>query len=79
MKTGQQKRRIRFPFLLRPSVAQTSPECPLCAQGEAHRVFITAPPGWGSVMKCSAATRPHGVIVRSQEEATHLRAERMPQ
>lgn len=55
-----------------------APDCNLCAQGEAHQVFITSPPGWGSVMGCSAATRPHGVIVSTPEDIARLRAERIP-
>lgn len=52
--------------------------CHLCADGVEHRVFITAPPGWASVMDCSADTRRNGVIVRNKEDIARLRAERIP-
>ena len=50
--------------------------CDLCSRCVPHRVFITAPPGWGSVMKCSPSTRRNGVVVRTDEEIARLRAER---
>lgn len=59
-----------------PEDPPAAPECEFCAEGEEHRVFITSPPGWGSVMSCSGETRRHGVIVQTQEEAERLRAQR---
>lgn len=61
-----------------PEAPPAVPDCEFCAEGVEHRVFITSPPGWGSVMGCSAATRPHGVIVNTPEEIARLRAERIP-
>lgn len=39
---------------------------------EEHVIFITAPPGYGSIMRCSDATAPHGVPMTG-EQATELR------
>lgn len=50
--------------------------CVLCADGVDHQVFITAPPGWGSLMPCSPTSRRHGVTVSSKEDVLHLRASR---
>ena len=47
--------------------------CEACETGTAHRVFITSPPGWGSVMPCSAITRRSGVLVFSDEDIRVLR------
>lgn len=48
--------------------------CHLCVHKVAHQVFITAPPGWGSVMPCSDATRGSGVIVSTREEMVLMRS-----
>ena len=37
-----------------------------------HVIFITAPPGYGSIMPCSAATARHGIPM-TREQATDLR------
>lgn len=64
-------------FLRRNVPEAPAPDaCDLCSRGEAHQVFITSPPGWGSVMPCSEETRRHGVIVQTQEEVKRLRAQR---
>lgn len=52
-------------------------ECDLCLSGEKHNVFITEPPGWGSVMSCNNNTRKNGVIVTSEEEIKELRSSRL--
>lgn len=54
--------------------ATVEPECALCAAGQWHRVFITVPPGWGSLMECRADARRNGRIVCSLEEASEVRA-----
>lgn len=61
-----------------PSQTDTRPrsECTLCADGIAHHVFITSPPGWGSIMTCSHNSRRQGVVVRNDDESAHLRAQR---
>lgn len=59
-----------------PEAPPAVPDCEFCAEGVEHRVFITSPPGWGSVMSCSGEARRHGVIVQTQEEAERLRAQR---
>lgn len=51
-------------------------ECALCEDGTPHHVFITAPPGWGSVVACSFSSRQQGVVVRNHEEITQLRNQR---
>lgn len=58
--------------------ANRGDECTLCVEDAPHHVFITAPPGWGSIMPCSQNTRQQGVVVRSDEESAQLRAERVP-
>lgn len=66
-------------ILLRGRRQQTqnqAEQCPVCAAGIAHRVFVTSPPGWGSVMRCTPASRPAGVIVYSREEVQALRRHR---
>lgn len=52
------------------------PACAACAAQIEHRVFITNPAGWGSVMDCTDASRPHGVIIFSLDEARQLRQQR---
>lgn len=52
--------------------------CDLCEEGIEHRVFITAPPGWGSVMPCSPFGRRNGVIVQTDEDIIRIRATRAP-
>lgn len=51
-------------------------DCQLCGDEVDHDVFITAPPGWGSVMACSASTRRNGVVVTSDDDVAMLRSER---
>ena len=64
-------------FLRRNAPEAPAPDaCDLCSRGVPHRVFVTAPPGWGSVMKCSPSTRRNGVVVRTDEEIARLQAER---
>lgn len=41
--------------------------CDHCRQGVAHRIFITEPPGWGSRMPCSEATRRYGRVIFDDE------------
>lgn len=60
----------------RVALHPSAPACLLCAQAVWHRVFITAPPGWGSVMRCSQATRGHGVVVTNQGQLEELRLQR---
>lgn len=61
----------------RPKKRDPEPRsCTLCARGLDHLVFITAPPGWGSMVTCSPTTRRYGVVVRDQDEIDTLRAER---
>lgn len=50
--------------------------CGACDAGLEHERFIVAPPGYGSVMPCSDATRPHGVTVFTQDDIRALRAQR---
>lgn len=58
-------------------IERTRPdECALCEDGTLHHVFITAPPGWGSIMTCSSGSRRQGVVVRNDEEITQLRNQR---
>lgn len=52
--------------------------CSACQSGDAHEVFVTAPPGWGSVMPCSPLTRKNGVLVFTKQDILHLRAVRIP-
>lgn len=52
-------------------------ECTLCEDGTPHHVFVTAPPGWGSIMTCSYNSRRHGVVVRNEDDIAQLRAERI--
>lgn len=61
-----------------PSHTDTRPrsECTLCADGTPHHVFITSPPGWGSIMTCSYNSRQQGVVVRNHEEITQLHNQR---
>jgi len=47
--------------------------CEACAAGVAHWVFITEPPGFGSVMPCSPSARRSGVVIYSLDEARMLR------
>lgn len=47
--------------------------CQLCLREVLHQVFITAPPGWGSIMPCSTLTRGSGVIVTTTEEMALMR------
>lgn len=54
----------------------TTPDCEDCAEGIEHQVFITAPPGWGSIMKCSKDSRRHGTKVRTPDDISRLRASR---
>lgn len=49
------------------------PGCTLCASGLEHQVFITEPPGWGSVMPCSEQTRNNGVVILDAIESAQLR------
>jgi len=66
-------------FLIHRSrrVSPAVPEgCKLCIDDVKHEIFITAPPGWGSVMPCSEATRPHGVVVMDELAVRVLRAPR---
>lgn len=37
-------------------------DCPLCIDGRSHHVFITAPPGYGSLMPCTPDSRRRGVV-----------------
>lgn len=50
--------------------------CAFCADGIDHRVFITAPPGWGSLMPCSETTRAHGIAVADESKLLRLRESR---
>lgn len=57
----------------RPAAVVGVPQfgCPTCSwpgEGE-HRIFITVPPGYGSLMRCSDATAPYGVPVAPGDEA----------
>lgn len=49
--------------------------CRLCIDDVEHQIFITAPPGWGSIMPCSATSRSHGLIVLDRLEIQKLRAQ----
>lgn len=51
--------------------------CSSCDAGEWHRIFITAPPGWASVMPCGEATRPHGVVVLNDQQIQDMRDSRL--
>lgn len=57
----------------RRSGGEVSTGCGLCDLAVEHRVFITSPPGWGSVMPCSEVTRRHGVAVLDEQEAGRMR------
>lgn len=63
-------------ILRRRSHRGSQETCWACEDEIDHGVFITASPGWGSVMPCSAVTRKAGVLVLSTEEALTLREER---
>ncbi|MHA3724225.1 hypothetical protein ACXR2T_10135 [Leucobacter sp. HY1910] len=41
--------------------AATEDECLLCRAGAVHEVFVTVPPGWGSVVPCTAENRKNGI------------------
>lgn len=61
----------------RSSAVAAIPEgCKLCIDDVKHEIFITAPPGWGSVMPCSEVTRPHGIVVMDELAIRELRAQR---
>lgn len=47
--------------------------CGACNAGIPHSVFITGPPGFGSIMPCSWATRRSGAVIFSDEDARALR------
>lgn len=51
--------------------------CDACAAGIDHRVFITNPAGWGSIMSCTPTSRPHGVLIFSLDDARALRRQRL--
>ena len=51
--------------------------CSYCDAGEWYRIFITAPLGWASVMPCSEATRPHGVVVFNDQQIQDMRDSRL--
>ena len=59
----------------RPSTPPRT-RCDACSAGIDHRVFITNPAGWGSIMSCTPASRPHGVIIFSLDDARALRRQR---
>lgn len=41
-----------------------------------HKVFVTVPPGWGSVMACTPMSRRGGVLVYDEDDVARLRAQR---
>lgn len=43
-----------------------------------HEVFVTAPPGWGSVMACTPASRAAGVVVTDPDDVARLREQARP-
>lgn len=53
-------------------------DCDFCVESVDHEVFVTCPPGWGSVMPCSESTRKNGVVVMNGADVARLRAERIP-
>lgn len=65
---------VRSRLVARGSARESA--CSYCDAGEWHRIFITAPPGWASVMPCSEATRPHGVVVTSDQQIQDMRDSR---
>lgn len=68
---------VTIVVLLRGRTQKAAPtQCPACTAGIAHRIFVTSPPGWGSVMRCTPASRPEGVVIFCQDEARTLRAQR---
>lgn len=54
-------------------------DCVFCRDEIDHQVFITAPPGWGSIMPCSEATRSNGIAVADRGELLRLRESRSAQ
>lgn len=51
-------------------------QCGLCEQGAWHRVFVTAAPGWGSVMTCNGQRPRYGVIVSDPDQLVQMRMQR---
>lgn len=47
--------------------------CAACTAGVAHWVFMTEPPGFGSIVACSPIARRSGILIFSSEEARALR------
>lgn len=45
---------------------------PLYEPGD--RVFITAPPGWGSIVGANESSIRHGIVFRTEEELERIRA-----
>lgn len=66
--------RARRPQAQVPS--HIEPVCQHCREKREHREFITAPPGWGSVLDCTGTPRPHAVVIFTDEDARALRAHR---
>lgn len=52
------------------------PKCPVCREGKEHGLFVTAPPGWGTIKECDGNPPPWTVIYTSAEELSALRAQR---
>lgn len=50
--------------------------CPSCESQEWHRVFVTGPPGYGSVVPCNPASRKTGVPVWNERDIENLRSKR---
>lgn len=46
--------------------------CKMCDDGSDHQVFITSPPGWGSLMRCSPESRSRGVLVTDEESISRM-------
>ncbi|GFZ89820.1 hypothetical protein GCM10011359_18870 [Nesterenkonia alkaliphila] len=53
--------------------SRAQPQCRDCAAGAWHKIFITNPAGFGSLMSCTSASRPHGVTIFSLDDARALR------
>lgn len=53
-----------------------SDRCPLCADGADHRLFVTSPPGWGSVVECPGRVREDTVVVTDEDQLVLLRSQK---
>lgn len=68
---------LRIVFFREESAGgRVSSGCPSCESQELHRVFVTEPPGYGSVVPCNPASRKTGVLVWNERDIENLRSKR---